>query len=151
MINYQINENTLAIFPFNKKSKVYEENNSFIVDKSVHAIIEESCKYFGSSFSGRSQGTVSLIGITHKKPIIIEETKEIIFFPTSSPRLNSCCWISLNNLEKYERFKGKSKLIFNNNEELLVDISYGIINNQVLRASRLESTLRKRKKIVEKV
>lgn len=145
MNNYEINENTLAIIPQANKSHVYEKKNSFIVNKTVHSIIEESCKYFGSTLEGRKLGTTFLTGITHKAPIIIEESKEIIFFPTASPRLNTCSWISLNNLEKYEKKDNKMKLIFNNHAEIFIDISYEIINNQVLRATRLESILRKRK------
>ncbi len=151
MLNYRINEETLAIFPYHKKSKVYENRKSFIVNESAYSIIEDSCKYFGSSFEGRKKGSVFLTGITYKTPIIIEETKEIIFFPTTSPRRNYCSWISLNNLENYYEEKGKIKLVFNNKKEILLDVSYGVINNQVLRASRLESTLRKSKKNKEKI
>ena len=146
MQDYEINEHTLALIPQEQQTRVFEDNMSFLVNKSVQKVMEDSCEYFGSSLAGRQKGTSKLIGITHKTPIIIEETKEIIFFPTSSPRLAKCCWISLNNLEKYEQVSDKIKLIFNNRRELLMDISYGIIDNQVLRATRLESTLRKRKK-----
>ena len=144
--DYEINERTLAIVPFEEKSKVYEEDNVYIVDKDVHTIMEESCEYFGSSLEGRQKGTTSLLGITHKTPIIIEESKEIIFFPTSSPRLSNCSWVSLNNLDSYKKSGGNIKLKFNNNEEVELKTSYGIIDNQVLRATRLESMLRKRKK-----
>lgn len=146
MEDYEINERTLAILPYKNKAKVYEENNIYIVEKNTHSIMEESCEYFGSSLEGRQKGTTSLIGVTHKTPIIVEESKEIIFFPTTSPRLSTCAWISLNNLESYEEENGKIKLTFNNNEIVFVDTSYGIVDNQVLRATRLESTLRKRKK-----
>ena len=145
MKDYEINEQTLAIIPWKNKSKVYEKEINFVVDKSVHTIMEESCEYFGSSLEGRQKGTTSLIGIRHKTPIIIEESKEIIFFPTSSPRGNNCSWISLNNLENYKKENDKIRLRFNNKKEINMDISYGIIDNQVLRATRLESILRKRK------
>ncbi len=146
MEDYEINEKTLAIIPYKDKSKVYEDNSVFIIDSDVSSIMENSCEYFGSTLKGRQKGTTSLIGITHKTPIIVEESREIIFFPTSSPRLKTCAWISLNNLETYEEQDNKIKLKFNNNETIYLDISYGIIDNQVLRATRLESTLRKRKK-----
>ena len=146
MEDYEINEKTLAIIPYKDKSKVYEDNSVFIIDSDVSSIMENSCEYFGSTLKGRQKGTTSLIGITHKTPIIVEESREIIFFPTSSPRLKTCAWISLNNLETDEEQDNKIKLKFNNNETIYLDISYGIIDNQVLRATRLESTLRKRKK-----
>ena len=144
--DYEINERTLAVIAQGDEAKVFEEDNCFMIPKTTNTIMEESCEYFGSSLEGRQKGTNSLIGIRHKAPVIIEETKEIIFFPTSSPRLNNCHWISLNNLDSYKQVGGKIKLKFNNHKEIFLDVSYGIIDNQVLRATRLESALRKRKK-----
>lgn len=146
MDNYEINDETLAIIPINNyKSKVIETNNSFEVDQTPMKIIENSCRYFGSSYDGRFTGTKDLIGITHKAPIIIEESREIIFFPTNSPRLYECAWISLKHLGKYKKNNDSSVIIFNNGDLLDLDISYGSLDNQVLRAARLESVLRLRK------
>ena len=107
--------------------------------------MEDSCQFFGSSLLGRQKGTTRLIGVSHKAPIIVEESKEIIFFPTLSPRKSSCSWISLKNIDSYYN-KNKSVLIkFKNNSQLELNMSYGIIDNQILRATRLESVLRSRK------
>ena len=86
-----------------------------------------------------------MIGGTYKLPIVIEESRDIIFFPTSSPRLNECCWISLNNLVDYEKADKYSLVRFKNGTVLNTDISIFSLENQVLRASRLENVLRKRK------
>ncbi|MDD4036670.1 MAG: competence protein ComK, partial [Bacilli bacterium] len=102
-------------------------------------------QYFGSSFVGRLKGTKNLTGVTHKSPIIIEETNEIIFFPTSSPRLYECCWISLNNISDYQKDSNNSTILFDTGYQLSLDMSYGSLDNQILRATRLESVLRKRK------
>lgn len=107
--------------------------------------MEDSCEYFGSSLSGRQKGTENLIGVSYKAPIIIEESKNIIFFPTTSPRLKNCNWISLNNLERYYTKNNKIVLEFKNKQKIMLNLSYGIIDNQILRASRLESVLRGRK------
>jgi len=146
MNNYEINNDTLAIIPIdNYKSKIIEKNKEFIVDETPIKIIENSCQYFGSSYQGRFMGTKKLIGVTHKAPIIIEESREIIFFPTNSPRLYECAWISLKNLNNYKRNNDSSEILFNNGNQLNLDISYGSLDNQVLRAARLESVLRMRK------
>lgn len=146
MKEYEINSDTLALINDNEKTKVYENNSIFIVDKSANKIMEDSCEYFGSSLSGRQKGTFNLIGVTHKSPIIVEETKEIIFFPTVSPRLKECSWISLNNIEKYYHEGKKVIIIFKNGQQIELKTSYGIVDNQILRATRLESVLRGRKK-----
>ncbi len=146
MVDYEINEETLAIIPIDEKnSMVYELNNTFEINKSANKIMEDSCQYFGSSLKGRQKGTYNLIGVTHKVPIIIEETKEIIFFPTHSNRLVKCNWISLKNIINYYKEDEKMVVEFKNNQKIKFNISYGILDNQILRATRLESVLRQRK------
>jgi len=145
MVDYEVNEETLAIIPVKGKSRIYENHNSFVVDKTANKIMEDSCEYFGSSLLGRQKGTSTLIGVTHKAPIIVEETKELIFFPTTSPRLDECAWISLKGIAKYYREKNKIFIEFKNRQKLEMNVSYGIIDNQILRATRLESVLRHRK------
>lgn len=146
--NYEINVNNLAIIPIDsKKSKVIELENDFLVKRKTTEIIDYSCKYFGSSYLGRQEGTKNLIGFNYKSPIVIEETREIIFFPTSSPRYPNCFWISLNNINNYKKYNNISKIIFNNNNEIIIDISYESLQNQILRATMLESVLRKRKNL----
>ena len=149
MKNYTINNHTLAIIPIgNNRSKVYETNNVLIIEKSCKKIIEDSCEYYGSTYEGRRKGTVNLIGITHKTPIVVENSQSIIFFPTSSPRSKDCTWISLNNLDMYAPFDTDSTIRFQNNLTIKLPISSKIINNQVLRATRLESVIKKKEKIL---
>ena len=147
MNEYEINENTLALISLDKeKTKVYELEDEFIINKSANRIMEDSCAYFGSSLIGRQKGTEALTGVTHKAPVIVEETREIIFFPTSSPRLHNCSWISLKNIDKIIKKEDKNLIMFKNKTFITLDLSYGIINNQLLRATRLESVIRNRKK-----
>ena len=77
--------------------------------------------------------------------MIIEETSDMIFFPTNSPRLKKCSWISLKNIKDYSKDGKYCKIRFINNEELVLDISYGIFDNQILRSSLLLTKLNERK------
>ena len=145
MDNYEINSFTIVLIPIgDNKTKVIEENNIFIVNKSPINIIERSCRYFGSSYLGRHIGTKNLIGISHKSPIIIEESKNIIYFPTTSPRLKECIWISLRHIKDYKNNNGKSLILFENGQTLEINMSYGSFDNQYLRATKLDLILRKR-------
>lgn len=91
MISYEINRNTMALIPINDdQTKIIEKDNIFIINDNIMNIIKNSCEYFGSSYLGRKEGTKKLTGITHKSPIIIEESNKLIYFPTESPRLDSC-------------------------------------------------------------
>ena len=137
---YTINKKTLAIV------QIYEKDNIIIVPKNSQKLIEENCEYYGSSYIGRKKGTVDLIGVTHKSPIVIEETNGIIFFPTCSPRLKTCSWISLNNVDKYTEDDKNTIISFQNDLKIKFPVSNKIINNQILRATRLESVMYRRKR-----
>lgn len=146
MNSYRINNKTLAVIPIeNNKTKIYEIDDVIVVNRNSKKIIEDNCEYYGSSYEGRRKGTAELIGITHKSPIMIEESNNLVFFPTCSPRIKECAWISLNNIDNYSKYDNNSIIRFCNNLTLELKVSNKIINNQVLKATRLESVLRKRK------
>lgn len=147
MKRYEINESTLAVVSNAENlSTVYEEDKIFQISLNSNQIMEDSCNYFGSSLDGRRKGTEALIGINYKPPVIVEESKEIIFFPTASSRSKMNHWISLNHIASYYK-DGENMIIqFKNGQKVYLNISYGILDNQILRATRLESALRGRKK-----
>ncbi len=148
MKDYDINTGTLAIIPIDENStRIVEVDNDFIVMENSMKIIDKSCKYFGSSYNGRLAGTKNMIGVNYKAPIVIEDSKSIIFFPISSPRLNECLWISFKNIESYERVVNENKTLvkFNSGYTLTLPISHFSFSNQLLRSSRLENVLNLRK------
>ncbi len=145
---YYINRGTCAIVPIeNDMSEVVELDTSFIVKKTPIEIIDESCRYFGSSYKGRNEGSKMLLKMNYKLPILIEEFNNLIFFPTSSPRFGNCIWISLNNIKSYEKVESNSKVIFNSGKDLFVKSSYYSLENQIFRASMLDSIIRRRRNI----
>ena len=146
MESYEINKRTVALIPKgNDKTIVYELDDSFVVDCTPYEIMEESCEYFGSSFQGRITGTAKLIGYTHKVPIIVEESRNLIFFPTLSPKNENCSWLSYEHIIKPDKFKDKTILQLKNGKKLLINVSDAIIDNQLYRCSRLKRVLDIRK------
>lgn len=146
MNNYEVNTNTIALIPIDvNKTRIIEVEKSFVVNMNCMKIVERSCEYFGSSYLGRHIGTKKLTGISHKSPIIIEESRNLIYFPTTSPRLEECSWFALRYILDYKSNNGKSLIFLENGEKIEVDISIGSFDNQYLRATKLESILRKRK------
>ncbi len=146
-MNYEVNKGTLALIPNEGNgSLIFEDEERYIVDSSPFEIMEESCKYFGSTYEGRKNGSKEILGAEYKVPIIIEDSNNLIFFPTTSPETNNCIWISLKRVEKIEKIdKNTTKIIFDNKKEIIVDCSYRIIENQLSRASRLDLILRNHK------
>lgn len=146
IMNYEITYDTQAILPLDKNSsKIIENDNEYLIDSNPISVMEHSCEYFGSSLEGRKEGTKKLLGITHKAPIIVEESRKIIFFPTKSPDSDDCIWINLEKIDKYYKIdKKKSAILFKNGDIMEFDISYGSITNQILRATRLKFILEDR-------
>jgi len=146
MKDYEISSATLAIVPIGDDvSKVYEEEDEYIVQKSSNSIIKDNCEFYGSSYEGRCIGTKSLTGIKTKYPIIIEESRNIIFFPTSSIRTKQSTWIALNKVKDYKKKNQTSEIEFKNKEKIDIDISINSLENQIVRATMLKSKLYERK------
>lgn len=145
-MDYEVNYDTQVILPIEgSKSKVIESDNEYVVNQTVQEVLEHSCEYFGSSYEGRKEGTRKMLGITHKSPIIVEESQKMIFFPTTSPERIDCIWINLEKIERYYKVDNKkSAIIFKNGDKLEFDVSFGSLSNQILRATRLKFVLDER-------
>lgn len=147
-MDYEITYDTQIIMPIKtNNSKVIERDNEFIVNSPTLEIMEHSCEYFGSSFEGRKEGTKKMLGISHKPPVIVEESRKMIFFPTTSPESIDCVWINLEKIDKYYRVNAKkSAILFKNGDIIELNLSFGSLSNQILRATRLKFVLEERTK-----
>lgn len=148
---YEIDLSTVMLIGIDDyKTKIITLDDEFIADDDSKKIIDNSCKFFGSSLTDRVNMTKRLINIKSKSPIVIEESRNIIFFPLKSVREKCNIWISFNNLEKYVKFDDKTTFIFKNGKEVVIDFSYYIIDNQVTRSLMLDYELKKRRESLKK-
>ena len=149
MNQYEINDATLAIIPDKKaNSLILEEGTEYKIEAKPLKIIDYSCKYFGSSYVGRREGSKQILQTAYKLPIMIEDTRNIVFFPTNSPEETECSWLALNKIEKIRPLSSRNnytEIEFANGKILELPISYKSLENQILRASRLESVIRNRR------
>jgi len=147
---YEINLSTIMLIGIDDVStRVIEFDKEFIVKSSSKDIINNSCKFFGSSLTDRINSTKRLVNISSKSPIIIEESRGIIFFPLKSTREKNNIWISYNNLHTYEQNDKDTVLIFKNKKEYKISFSYYIIDNQVTRSMMLDYMFNKRKETLK--
>ena len=149
-MEYEINRGTLAIVPNEiDNSLVYEDDDRFLIHQTPFEIMEESCKYFGSTYEGRKESAKSILGAEYKVPVIVEDSDNLIVFPTTSPKSEDCVWISLKRVKSFAKVdSGNTKIIFDNNKEIIVPISYRTLENQISRASRLDFMMKKRKSVL---
>ena len=148
---YEIDLSTVMLIGIDEdKTRVITIDSEFIVDSNSKKIVDNSCKFFGNSLTDRVNMTKRLINISSKSPIVIEDSRSIIFFPLKSIREKCNIWISFNNLEKYVKIGDKTKFIFKNKKEVVISFSYYIIDNQVTRSLMLDYELKKRRESLEK-
>ena len=146
-MKYEFNKGTLAIVPNEENScLVYEDEERYIISDSAFHVMEESCKYFGSTYAGRKDSAKEILGAEYKVPIVIEDSSNLIAFPITSPNSSDCIWISLKRIQNiYKIDNYNTKVVFDNNKEIIVPCSFRSVENQLSRASRLDLVLKNRK------
>lgn len=145
MIDYEINEDTYAVISTEVgKTKIIEKNYEITIDGDAYKVMDDSCKYYGSSYMGRVEGAKKILNCSYKLPILVEESSVLVFFPTKSSLLDDCCWINLNSIRNIEKVDNKTKITFKNKKEMIFNVSKLSIENQIYKSSKLESTIFKR-------
>lgn len=146
--DYIINGETVVMMSISNSScRIYETEKVFDVDISLKEILEESCKYFGSSLEGRTESSKYHLKYDYKLPIIIDENREIIIFPTKSYNSLNSYVIFINQIKDYEKTDNGIKIILKNNKVIEINESFGIFENQYLRSLKLLNALKNMKKI----
>lgn len=146
MLKYNISSKTLAILPSKDGgSIIFENDKSFKIRLSPTLIIKRNCINNGCTYEGRLKSSELLTGYKYKSPILLSEKDNLIYFPTNSPRLKDCAWICLNHIERIKKLDEGSVIVFNNKVSVKIITSFYILNKQILRATHLESKLRKNK------
>ncbi len=87
-----------------------------------------------------------MLKMGYKLPIIVEESKEIIFMPTTSFEHKNCAWVNIANVKEYEAKDNNVIVTFYGGLKRELPISIFSFENQFLRASKLLLTLKMRKK-----
>ncbi|MFX3625207.1 MAG: competence protein ComK [Ectobacillus sp.] len=148
---YTVSRKTVAILPLVTRDKriiarVMEEEDEFLVFKKPLEIIEHSCRYYGSSFLGRKEGTRELIGVTHKAPICISPSENLYFFSTLSYTRKECAWIAHSHVASAKPLPQDTLLIqFINGRTARLEISKSSFDNQLYRTAQLRSAFEDRK------
>jgi len=119
-------------------TRILEDEVEYVLKGRPTKVIEYACAYFGSDLKGRQNGIKSISHITHKTPIPIDPRNKMYFFPTKSPSHESCSWISHTHIEDVKRIDSKStEILFKNGRSITLDISHGIVINQIQRTAHI--------------
>lgn len=152
---YEITPLTLAILPQEQidgvpNSYVLEESREYTIETTPIKVIDEACKFFGSSLQGRLDGTRDISNITHKAPVAIDPSSGMYFFPTFSPMNNKCAWIAHSHVKTICPTEfNQTEIIFINGRRIIVDASIGSIQNQLQRTAQFRYELDQRISIIK--
>lgn len=121
---------------------VLEEDGEYTVRQAPSKLVDNACRYFGSSLKGRQDGTKEVCGITHKAPISIDPLSGMYFFPTYSPQSPKCSWIAHSHIDEMHKATSTlSEIIFKNGKRAMIEVSYGSLLNQVQRTAQFRFLL----------
>ena len=143
LTEYEITKSTHIILANKNSTIVYDHSGKSIINMNILKLLDDNCKNYGSSLKGRREGSEALTGIKYKVPIILSEYNKIVLFPTSSTRNVDCNWISLNNIKSYHKNGKNTVIVFNDDFRYEINVSYYVIENQIMKSAFLESKLYK--------
>lgn len=129
----RINGKTLIIYYDNFNTVMINTDGKIIINGNfIRSILNKSCIFYGSSLNGRLKGSKDLLKCRYKLPIIISESNRLIFFP-----VNKYFWINFNMIESFEKKENHTIITFKNGYKRSIFVSYRVVNNQMLKCSRL--------------
>lgn len=129
----RISGKTLIIYYDNFNTVMINTNGKIIINGNfIRSILNKSCIFYGSSLNGRLKGSKDLLKCRYKLPIIISESNRLIFFP-----VNKYFWINFNMIESFEKKENHTIITFKNGYKRSIFVSYRVVNNQMLKCSRL--------------
>ena len=130
-------ETVVMVSVSNSCCKIIEKGDEFLVNSPLEKIIDNSCKYFGSSLEGRKASSKYHLKYDYKLPIIIDESRNILAFPTKSYKVVDNYMIFINNLKDYEKVDDGILLYISNGNTYYIKESYGVFENQFLKSQKL--------------
>lgn len=146
MENYLINKNTYALIPTYVGTKIICKEGIFFTNENVNNIVNRSCIFYGSTLNGRISACREILGVRYKVPIMVSELNNIILIPTAAIRNDDCGWLNLYAVDNYyKKNDDLVEIIFKDNQKLVLRLSFCILDNQILKASRLDNIIRGRK------
>ncbi len=129
----RISGKTLIIYYDNFNTVMINTDGKMIINGNfIRSILNKSCIFYGSSLNGRLKGSKDLLKCRYKLPIIISESNRLIFFP-----VNKYFWINFNMIESFEKKENHTIITFKNGYKRSIFVSYRVVNNQMLKCSRL--------------
>lgn len=149
--NFMLTKATCMVYPtFNEVGKLQSmvmENKELIqVDFKPTDLLDQNIRYHGSSLRGAWEGSRVILGGRFAMiPVIVSEKLNMYWFPLYSPSRPDCAWFALQRIHSYHRLnKKQTRVLFDNGEYFIADISYTNFDGKYVRACRLKHAMDRR-------
>lgn len=146
MEKYIISNNTIALLKLNKKTIIFDVDNTYVFNKNINCILDESCIYYGSSLKGRVSSIKKILNESYKIPILIDDTNNLVLIQLNSPRKKCCLYLMVNKIYDYKENKNLLDILCMNNIIFRVNISKNILEKMLLKSLKINNILFLRKK-----
>ena len=89
------------------------------------------CLQYGATYEGRRSATIKILNVKQKVPILL--SKQILLFPTHSPKQKECVWVNYYAIASIERYHHETLILLNDTSKLIVKSSIRSIKEQIKR------------------
>ncbi|WP_165820794.1 competence protein ComK [Pueribacillus theae] len=147
---YIMTSDTMALVPhLNQYGELWsfgmELNRTILIRKNPKTILNDSCKFFGSSYEGRVDGTKAIMNRGKMYPIAICVPLDMYMFPLVSPNNYTCVWLSYVHIRDIDAYQTHhAKITFMNEQQLIVTKSKKLVESKKFRTGELRHQLKVR-------
>ena len=138
----EISSNTVLIRNKGKnETEILYLDECIILPYSSKKIVDNNCKLFGSSLNGRIESSKKWLGYDYKLPIIIDEIRNLVLFPTRSIDSPKNIWFSYNTIDEYNKINNGVEITLKNGKKIYINESFNVFESQFIRASKLHKRI----------
>lgn len=124
--------------------------NPRIVESSPQKTLDNSCRFYGSTFQSLRSDTARITNINSKPPILLSPVISIFLFSTHSERSEDNVWINIEFVQDIKALKNNTtKITFSDGQSLITTATVRTIWHQYKNATYYEHIIRKRVKKIK--
>ena len=126
-------------------TEILEKDHLFLVGMSPTDLMDANLNYYGSSLKGASDGASMILDGVSVTPILVNERRDIYWFPSKSPSKEDCVWFALHHIKHYHSLgERKTMVTFNNGCTIDIGISYNSFDMKVKQTYKLKKKMDER-------
>jgi competence protein ComK len=146
---FLIKKETLCIIPFRnllgeRHAEIIGLNESFLVKRPPHEVMNDSLQQLGSDLKGAMKGTKAVMGKVSMPPVRLCGLQDMFWFPHKAPFHEDCIWFSLHGIEDVKLIGAqRSAVLLINGKTVELDISEKLFKNRMARVESYKYRIEK--------